>query len=323
MTAPFAMITGMGSAAPERVVTNSDLEATLETSDQWIVERTGIRERRIAKDGETLISLAATASRQAMAQAGITADDIDGIIFATVSADRRLPSAACDLQAELGASKAWAFDVAAACTGWVHGIIAAQGMMATGHGRTILVYGGERLSSIVNWEDRSTAILFGDGGGACILQSAPEGSNRGILSSYLASDGRLADLLYIPEHEDDGVTRGQYIRMAGREVFKHAVLAMAESSDEALKRAGLTGDQIDLLIPHQANLRIIDATARHAGVPMSKVFVNVDQFGNTSAGSIPMAVAQAQAEGRLKPGMIVMLVAFGAGFTWGSVVMRW
>lgn len=326
---PIARITGVGAAAPKGVVTNADLERTLDTSDAWITERTGIRQRHIAEPLESLTSYSLEASRQALAHAGITAADLDGIVFATVSPDHRLPSTACDLQAALGVQGCWAVDVVAACPGWVYGLTVAEGMMAMGHGDTILVVGAEKLSAIVDPMDRGTAILFGDGAGAGILQRTTE-ADHGILSAYVGADGSLAELLHIPGGgsadpltEDLVREKRHFIKMAGREVFKAAVLAMSRSTDEGLKRAGLRPEDIDLMIPHQANLRIIEATAKHAGIPMDKVFVNLDQYGNTSSASIPLAVAQAVAEGRVKPGMIVMLVAFGAGFTWGSIVLRW
>ena len=329
ITRPIAAIIGVGAAAPSRVVTNADLEKTLDTSDAWITERTGIRQRHIAERFETLTSYSLVAAQQALAMAGLTAADLDGIVFATVSPDHRLPSAACDLQAALGIEGCWAVDVVAACPGWVYGLTIAEGLMATGHGDTILVVGAEKLSSIVDPEDRGTAILFGDGAGAGIVQRV-QGGERGILSAYLGADSKLADLLHIPGGgAADPLTeelvreKRHLIKMAGREVFKAAVLAMSRSTDEAIRQAGMTADDIDLLIPHQANLRIIEATAKHAGIPMEKVFVNLDRYGNTSSASIPLAVTQAVLEGRLKPGMVVMLVAFGAGFTWGSVVVRW
>jgi len=325
---PIAYFAGIGAGSPARILTNAELEQRVETTDEWIVERTGIRERRIAAVGETLTSYSLVAARQAMEQAGVTAADLDGIVFATVTPDRRLPSAACDLQALLGAKNAWAFDLVAACPGWVYALTVAEGMMATGQGDTILVVGAEKLSSIVDQTDRSTVILFGDGAGAAVLRRASD--DRGMLATYLGADGDLASLLYIPaggssEPLDETVIREKrhLMQMAGREVFKAAVLAMSRSTDEAIRRAGLTPDDIDLLVPHQANMRIIEATAKYAKIPMSKVFVNVDRYGNTSSASIPLALVQAQEEGRLKPGMIVMLVSFGAGFTWGSVVLRW
>lgn len=327
--APVVLIAGVGSAAPAGLLTNADLERTLDTSNEWILERTGIRERHIAAAGETLTSYALEAARQAMDRAGVTAEQLDGIIFATVTPDHRLPSAACDIQAALGATQAWAFDVVAACSGWLFGLTVGEALMRSGSGDIVLVIGAEKLSSIVDYTDRSTAILFGDGAGAAVLKRNA-GDGRGILASYMGADGRLASLLHIPgggaadplsvELLDD---KRHMVKMAGREVFKAAVLAMSRSADEAIARAGLAPDAIDLLIPHQANLRIIEATAKHAGIPMDKVMVNLERYGNTSSASIPLAVAQAHDEGRLKPGMIVMLVSFGAGFTWGSVVIRW
>lgn len=326
---PIAAITGLGTAVPDRVVTNADFAAYLDTSDQWIMERTGIRERRIASPGETLTSLCDTASRCAMSKAGVTPEQLDAIILGTISPDRRLPAAACDLQALLGARNAAAFDVAAACPGWIFGLALAEGLIASGRARTVLAIGAEKLSSVTDMTDRGTAVLFGDGAGAAIVQPA-SGDGRGILSIVLGSDGTLADLLYIPsggstEPISSKVVeeRTHYIRMAGREVFKAAVLAMAKACDEALAKAGVTANQIDLLVPHQANLRIIEATAKHAGMPMSKVMVNVDRYGNTSSASIPLAIAQGLEEGRIKPGSLLLLVTFGAGFTWGSVVVRW
>jgi len=327
--APIAAFRGLGVAVPEQVVTNDDLSKTLDTSDQWIVERTGIRERRVARPDESLTQLTAEASRMALARAGMSAAELDAIVVATVTPDRRMPSQACDLQAVLGANRAAAFDIIAACPGFVFASGVAEGLIASGSYKNILVLGAERLSTITDWQDRGTAVLFGDGAGAAVLTPA-NGDGRGILSTYLKSDGRLAELLYIPagggmnpltaENVND---RGQYMKMAGREVFKAAVKAMGEACDEALRRAGVTAEEIELFVPHQANLRIIEATAKHSSIPMSKVMVNVDRYGNTSAASIPLALAQAEEEGRLKPGTLILLVAFGAGFTWGATVVRW
>jgi 3-oxoacyl-[acyl-carrier-protein] synthase-3 len=243
--------------------------------------------------------------------------------------DRRLPSTACDLQARLGATRALAFDIVAACPGFVYALTVAEALVASGQASTVLALGAEKLSTITDTADRSTAILFGDGAGAAVVQPALD-DGRGILSSVLGSDGTLADLLYIqggggndPISQKVVDERSHYIRMAGREVFKSAVLAMARACDQALAKAGVTAEDLDLLVPHQANIRIIEATAKHAAVPMSKVMVNVDRYGNTSAASIPLALAQAVDEGRLRPGMLVMLVTFGAGFTWGATVLRW
>jgi 3-oxoacyl-[acyl-carrier-protein] synthase-3 len=329
MARPFAEIAGVGVAVPPRVVTNHDLAKTLDTSDEWIVERTGIRERRIAGPEQTVAMLSREASEIAMERAGVTASDIDSIILGTASPDRLLPSTACDLQALLGANNAAAFDVSAACPGFVYALTVAEGLIASGQSRTVLVVGAEKLSTITDFQDRSTAILFGDGAGAAIVRRS-SGEGRGLLSTFLKSDGRLAPLLYRPSggaadpiSERVVCDRSHFMRMAGREVFKAAVLAMAEACDEALSRAGVAAEEIDLLVPHQANLRIIEATAKHAGIPMSKVMVNLDRYGNTSSASIPLALDQAIVEGRVQPGSLVLLVAFGAGFTWGSAVVRW
>jgi 3-oxoacyl-[acyl-carrier-protein] synthase-3 len=326
---PIAAIRGLGVGVPERIMTNADFEKILDTSDQWILERTGIRERHIAGPAESLASLCRTASEHAMARAGVTALDIDAIILGTVSPDRRLPATACDLQALLGATNASALDVAAACPGWIFTLALGEGLIASGQARTVLALGAEKLSSITDYQDRSTAVLFGDGAGAAVLQPAGD-DGRGILSIVLGSDGTLAHLLYIPAGGSlDPISelvvrdRSHYIRMAGREVFKAAVLAMSRACEEALAKAGVTADQIDLLVPHQANLRIIESTAKHAGVPMSKVLVNVDRYGNTSSASIPIAIAEGVADGRIRPGTLILVVTFGAGFTWGAAVIRW
>jgi 3-oxoacyl-[acyl-carrier-protein] synthase-3 len=326
---PFAELASVGTAVPPGVLTNHDLTRTLDTSDEWIVERTGIRERRIAEPGQSVAMLSREAAEIALERAGLGPSDLDAIVLATASPDRLLPSTACDLQALLGADNAAAFDVSAACPGYIYAIAVAEGLIASGQSRTVLVIGAEKLSTITDFQDRSTAILFGDGAGASVLRRSTQ-PGRGLLSTYLKSDGRLAPLLYRPGGgSSDPISekvvceRSHYMKMAGREVFKAAVRAMAEACDEALTRAGVTPDQIDLLIPHQANLRIIDATAKHADIPMSKVMVNLDRYGNTSSASIPLALDQALAEGRVGPGSLVLLVAFGAGFTWGSAVVRW
>jgi len=326
---PVAEVASIGTAVPDQIVTNDDLSKTLDTSDEWIVERTGIRERRIARPDESLASLCVTAARKAMSRAGVTAEELDAIVLSTVSPDRRMPGTACDVQALLGAEQAAAFDISAACPGFVYGLGIAEGFVATGTSRTVLVLGGEKLSCITDWEDRSTAVLFGDGAGAAIVRPAqPDG--RGILSTFLKTDGRLAPLLWIPgggslEPVSEKVLRerSHFMKMKGREVFKAAVLAMAEATDEALRRACVTADQIDLFVPHQANVRIIEATAKHAGIPMDKVMVNLEKYGNTSAASIPLALEQALEEGRVAKGSLLLFVAFGAGFTWGSAVVRW
>jgi 3-oxoacyl-[acyl-carrier-protein] synthase III len=327
---PFAEMASIGVAVPPGVLTNADLTRMLDTSDEWIVERTGIRERHIATADQSVAMLSREASEKALARAGITAKDLDAIVLGTASPDRLLPSTACDLQALLGAENAAAFDIAAACPGFIFATAVAEGLIASGQSETVLVVGAEKLSTITDFQDRSTAILFGDGAGAAVIRRTSNGNGRGILSTFIKSDGRLAPLLYRPGggssdpiSEKVVCNRSHYMKMAGREVFKAAVLAMAEACDEALERAGVSAGEIDLLIPHQANIRIIEATAKHAGMPMEKVMVNVDRFGNTSSASIPLALEQAITEGRVKPGSLLLLVAFGAGFTWGSTVVRW
>jgi 3-oxoacyl-[acyl-carrier-protein] synthase-3 len=309
-------------------MTNHDFAAIgIDTSHEWIVERTGIVERHIAGDGETTCSMAADASRSAMARAGVTANDLDIIVLATATPDRLLPATAVDLQATLGATQAAAFDLSAACSGWLYGLTVAEGMIAAGSAETALVVGAEKMSAIVNWKDRNTCVLFGDGAGATVLKRST--GSRGILSSFMRSDGSLADLLYrphggasVPMTEAILAEGSHLVKMAGREVFKAAVRSMAEAADRALAGARMTGQDIDLMIPHQANVRIIESTAKHAGIPMDKVFVNVDRYGNTSSASIPIAVDEAMQAGRIQDGSTVLFVAFGAGFTSASMVVR-
>ena len=327
---PFAEMASIGVAVPPGILTNNDLTKMLDTSDEWIVERTGIRERRIARPDQSVAMLSCEASMKALQDAGMTPGDLDSIVLATASPDRLLPSTACDLQALLGADRAAAFDISAACPGFVFATSVAEGLIAAGQSETVLVVGAEKLSTITDFQDRSTAILFGDGAGAAVVRRTAGTDGRGILSTYLRSDGKLAPLLYRPGggsadpiSEKVVCERSHYMKMAGREVFKAAVLAMSEACDEAMRRAGVTGEEIDLLIPHQANVRIIEATAKHTGMPMEKVMVNVDRYGNTSSASIPLALEQAVTEGRVQRGSLILLVAFGAGFTWGSSVIRW
>jgi 3-oxoacyl-[acyl-carrier-protein] synthase-3 len=328
MKRPIAMIAGTGHAVPKKVLTNHDFAALgIDTNDEWITDRTGIKQRYIAGEGESLTSLSADAARQAMKAAGVTASELDIIVLGTASPDRLLPATAVEVQAALGASRAAAFDISAACSGWVYGMQIAEGLMALQSAETVLVIGAETLSRIVNWKDRNTCVLFGDGAGATVLRRSTKG--RGILSAYMRSDGTLADLLHRPA---GGALRpvtpevlaegSNCITMAGREVFKNAVRSMAEACDRALDGAKMSSTDIDLLIPHQANIRIIEATAKHANIPMEKVYVNVDRYGNTSAASVPIALDEALRAGRIREGMTVMFVAFGAGFTWGSLVVR-
>jgi 3-oxoacyl-[acyl-carrier-protein] synthase-3 len=329
---PIAYVAGTGRGIPAKVMTNHDFAALgIETSHDWIVERTGIVERHIAEPGETTAHMAAEAARTAMQRAGVTAGELDAIVFSTATPDRLLPSTAVDLQAMLGATRAAAFDISAACSGFLYGMTVAEGMIATGTAETVLVIGAEKMSSIVDWQDRATCVLFGDGAGAAILRRNKGSSNqqRGILSTFMRSDGTLAELLWRPGGgakqpfcQDVLDERSFYVKMAGREVFKSAVRSMAEACDRALDGAKLTGSDIDILIPHQANVRIIEATAKHASIPMDKVYVNVDRYGNTSSASIPIALDELVEQGTVKEGTTALLVAFGAGFTWASMVVR-
>lgn len=328
MKRPIAAVMSTGRGIPAKIMTNHDFASIgIETSHEWIVERSGIVERHLATETETTASMAATASRQAMERAGVHPGQLDAIVLSTATPDRLLPATAVDLQAELGASRAAAFDIGAACSGFIYAMTVAEGMIATGAAETILVVSAEKMSSIVDWTDRATCVLFGDGAGAVILQRARTG--KGILSTFLRSDGQLADLLYrpaggakIPMSAQVLEERGHFVKMAGREVFKHAVRSMSEAADRALDGARLTGADVDLLIPHQANVRIIEATAKHSNIPMEKVYVNVDRYGNTSSASIPIAIDEAIEKGIIKEGTTVMCVAFGAGFTWGSMIIR-
>jgi 3-oxoacyl-[acyl-carrier-protein] synthase-3 len=325
---PVAQIVGVGRALPKRVLHNDEFAAMgIDTNDAWITERTGIRERHIAGPGETVASMGAEAARQAMAQAGVSPSELDAIILCTSTPDRLLPAAAVDLQAALGASRAAAFDLMAACAGWIYGLSVAEGLLASGAAETVLLIGGEKMSTIINWTDRATCVLFGDGAGAVVLRRSRHG--KGLLAIYTRSDGNLSNLLQRPRGgATEPVTpemvaeRGHLVTMEGRETFKHAVRSMAEACDRALDGARLSNSDVDLLIPHQANVRIIEATAKHANVPMEKVFVNVDRVGNTSAASIPIALSEAMDAGRVPDGATVMFVAFGAGLTWGSAIHR-
>ncbi|HEY9449017.1 MAG TPA: beta-ketoacyl-ACP synthase III [Gemmatimonadaceae bacterium] len=328
MKKPVAQFGGVAHSVPERVVTNHEFTSMgLETSHEWIMSRTGICSRRIASEGESTCSMAADAARGALQRSSLTADDIDVIILSTATPDRLLPSTAVDVQAAIGASRAAAFDLGAACSGWLYALTVGEGLIATGSAQNVLVVSSEKMSAIVDWSDRSTCVLFGDGAGATVL--SPSSNGAGILSSYLGSDGTLADLLYrpsggaaVPMSEAVLADHSWLVKMAGREVFKHAVLSMADAVDQALARAGLTADDIDLLIPHQANIRIIEATAKHAGLPMDKVFVNIERYGNTSSASIPISLDEAIEQGRISEGSTVLMVAFGAGLTWASMIVR-
>jgi 3-oxoacyl-[acyl-carrier-protein] synthase-3 len=325
---PLVEIVSTGRYLPDNVVTNEDLSTRMDTSDEWIRTRTGIGARRVAPDNVSAAFMAAEAGKRAMAQAGVDAGEVDILIVSTATPDRWLPSTACDTQALLGCTNALAFDVMAACSGWLYGLSMGEGFLAAGRGEVALVVATEKMSAIVDWEDRSTAVLFGDGAGAAVLKPA-NGSGRGILSSHHRSDGNLAQLLYrpaggaaIPMSQAVLADRSHFLRMEGREIFKNAVRAMAEATHIALQGAGLTADDVDIMVPHQANIRIIEATAKYAGIPMEKVFVNLDRYGNMSSASIPVALDEAREQGRIREGSNVLTATFGAGLTWGAMAWR-
>ncbi len=317
-----ASITGWGHCVPPAVLTNTDLETVMDTSDEWIVSRTGIKERRITHTETS--DMAAVAGQRAMAAAGLDPLDIDLVLVATCSPDRLIPSTAAYVQAELGLGHAACLDVNAACTGFVYALSVANGMIATGVAKHAMVIGAEKLSSLLDTGDRSTAVLFGDGAGAVIVEAAS--GDEGVLALNLGADGRLADALTVTGFatEELAVLENEYrLTMDGREIFRNAVVQMGDAAARAVADAGLTFDDIDLLIPHQANTRIIDATARRMELPPEKVFVNIGSYGNTSAASIPIALAEALDAGRIAPGDKLVFVAFGGGLTWGAACLRW
>lgn len=323
-----ARITGTGSCLPERVLTNADLEKTLDTSDEWIVTRTGIRERRIAADGQYTSDLATEAGRRALVMAGIEPADLDLILVATVTGDFSWPATACLVQHQLQAHRAFAFDISAACSGFIYGLATAESYIRSGAARRVLVIGAEIFSRIVDWQDRGTCILFGDGAGAVVLEA--QQGDRGLLSCHLHTDGANWPLLYQlgfgsrnPAGGPNGKKELPYIRMQGNEVFKVAVRSLSEAGEEALSANGLQANDVDLLIPHQANRRILEATAKRLGIPFEKVVMNLDRVGNTSGASIPLALDEAHRGGRIQPGDLLLLNAFGGGFTWGAVLIRW
>lgn len=326
---PLVEIAATGRYLPDCVVTNEDLAKRMDTSDEWIRTRTGIRERRVAPKEVNAADMGASAARQAMERAGVDPGEVDILILSTATPDRWLPSTACDAQARLGCTNAVAFDIMAACSGFIYGLSMAEGYLAAGRGEIALVISSEKMSAIVDWEDRTTCVLFGDGAGAAVVRKA-NGAARGIVSSHLRSDGNLAELLHRPGGgaldplSQATLDEGRHLlKMEGREIFKHAVRSMSESCDVALQQAGLTAADVDLLVPHQANMRIIEATAKYAGIDMDRVFVNVDRYGNMSSASIPVALDEANEQGLLPPGANVLTVTFGAGLTWGAMALRW
>ncbi|GAA6202216.1 beta-ketoacyl-ACP synthase III [Aquicoccus sp. SU-CL01552] len=319
-----SVVIGVGHYLPERVVPNAEFEKTLDTSDEWIRSRSGIERRHFAAEDESTSDLATHAAQAALADAGIEADDIDAIILATSTADLTFPSAATMVQARLGMTTGFAFDVQAVCAGFIYALSNANAMILSGQAKRVMVIGAETFSRIMDWTDRSTCVLFGDGAGALILEGQ-EGSgtaqDRGILAVDLNSDGRYKDLLYV----DGGVSTGTsgYLRMQGNQVFRHAVEKLAKTAETALERAGLGADDLDWIVPHQANIRIIQGTARKMGLSMDKVVVTVQDHGNTSAASIPLALSVGKARGQIKQGDLVVTEAIGGGLAWGAVVLRW
>ena len=322
-------IAGTGSYLPEKIITNHDLEVLVETSDEWIVSRTGIKERRIAADDEFTSHLAAKAGEKALEQAGINAADLDLIIVATITPDTLTPATACYVQQILGAPKAIAFDLSAACSGFLYALEIARHMIGSGMIENALIVGAEKLSAFVNWTDRNTCVLFGDGAGAAVVTPSQNGHGR-VLASHLGTDGDQAHLINIrgggaacPITEENVGEKLATLAMLGREVFKHAVNAMRRAAELTIAEAGLTTSDISLLIPHQANLRIIDAIADRLGVEKERVFINLDKYGNTSAAAVAIALDEANRSGAIKSGDKILLVAFGAGLTWASAVIEW
>jgi 3-oxoacyl-[acyl-carrier-protein] synthase-3 len=318
-----SVIIGTGSALPARRVSNADLAQMVDTTDEWIVERTGIRFRHIAGPDETTATLARDASSAALAAAGITAQDIDLIVLATATPDQTFPATATKVQAMLGIDDCVAFDVAAVCSGFLYAVQVADSMIRAGTAKRALVIGAETFSRILDWEDRTTCVLFGDGAGAMVLeaQESADADGRGILATKLHADGRHNELLYVDGGPSTTGTVGK-LRMKGREVFRHAVVNLATVMQESLAIAGLEPDAVDWVVPHQANARILDATARKLGLPAEKVVMTVDQHANTSAASVPLALDAAVRDGRIRPGQILVLEAMGGGFTWGAAVVR-
>ena len=326
MTVRRARIVGTGSALPARRVTNAELAETVDTSDDWIVERTGIRARHIAGPDETTATLGADAARRALAAAGMAADAIDLIVLATATPDQTFPAAATKVQTLIGAGDCIAFDVAAVCSGFLYALSVADSMIRAGSADTALVIGAETFSRILDWEDRATCVLFGDGAGAVVLRAedaaADDAAPRGILATKLHADGRHNQLLYVDGGPSTTGTVGK-LRMRGSEVFRHAVTNLATVMTESLAAAGLPAGAVDWVVPHQANRRILDATARKLGLDPARVVVTVDEHANTSAASVPLALDVAVRDGRVQPGQVIVLEAMGGGFTWGAAVLRW
>jgi len=320
---PRSILAGCGGYLPERIVTNDELSRTVDTSDEWIRERTGICQRQFAARHETAAFMGAAASRAALADAGATAADVDAIILATSTPDQAFPATALRVQAELGVTRGFGFDLSAACAGFIYGLSIADGMIRTGQARGVLVIGSEVYSRILNWQDRGTCVLFGDGAGAVFLRASDirDDDRRGILSTHIHAQGTLGDILYVDGSVGQPDRPGHLV-MNGREVFRHAVTRLAEAVEEALAANGLSHADVDWLVPHQANSRIIDAMGRKLKLPPERVVVTVDRHANTSAASVPLALAEARADGRISAGDLVLLEALGGGLTWGSALVR-
>lgn len=325
MTIRRSVIVGCGSYLPDRVLTNAELAAMVDTSDEWIVSRSGIKQRHIAADGEKTSDLAIMAARDALAKAGMDGADIDLIVLATATPDETFPATAATVQAALGMTGGAAFDIQAVCSGFIYALAIADNFIKAGQAGNVLVIGAETFSRILDWEDRSTCVLFGDGAGAVVLKAGEgEGSvdDRGILATHLHSDGTKHDLLYVDGGPSSTQTVG-HLRMSGREVFRHAVINLSDVVHETLDGLNLSADDLDWIVPHQANKRIIDGTARRLGISKDKVVLTIDRHANTSAASVPLALTVAVADGRIKQGDLVLMEAMGGGFTWGSCLARW
>lgn len=319
-----AVVKGVGHYLPARVVSNTDLMSMVDTTDEWIRSRSGIERRHFAAEGELTSHLGAHAARQALASAGIAADTLDALIVATSTPDLTFPSVATMVQADIGMTGGFAFDVQAVCAGFVYALTTANALITSGQARRVMVIGAETFSRLMDWEDRTTCVLFGDGAGALVLEateSSGTGQDRGVLSCDLHSDGQFRDLLFVDGGTSTGTTG--HLRMQGREVFRHAVEKLAETAHAALDKAGLTPDDVDWIVPHQANIRIIEGTAKRMQVPMDRVVVTVQDHGNTSAASIPLALSVGVERGQIKQGDLLVTEAIGGGLAWGSVVLRW
>lgn len=324
-----AVVKGIGHAVPNKVLTNADLERFVDTTDQWIVQRTGIRERRVCEENEGTGTLSVAAAKEALANSGLRAEDLDLILCGTVSGDFPWPSTACFVQDQIGATNAGAFDVSAACAGFIYAVANASCMIEAGRAKNCLVIGVDCLSKQVDWTDRSTCVLFGDGAGAIVLEGA-DNTDRGVVETVLRADGSGSRFICIevggsryPWGSPQAEGKKEKITMAGAETFRFAVNAMGDACLSVLEKAGLSASDVDLFVPHQANLRIIEKAAERIGLPFEKVFLNVHRYGNTSAGSIPLGLYEAVESGQLKPGMLVMTVGFGAGLVWGANLIRW